>query len=427
MPATRGRGALSAAYAAHGSAGAPAVRARVDVSRHGRPVPDGVLRFAGDAAHQYAFDSLGLAVTALEAKPEDVLVSIASASVTGPLVVKRGDRIETGFPFFDWEARCLEESYVDLSQPLYSKLPISYGIVPFRVRAGLLRVAGAVRARRAPTKQTVSFPEYPVCGVVDRVRNVIMSGLSLGATTYTRGTLVLTHDMDELSAQPGIELLRAVERRHGFTSAWGILSEKYRLPAWQVESLVAEGCEIFSHGYLHDGRLPYVPRAEQLRRLRHFFTAYPMLEGKTRGFRCGQLARSRSLYEAVQQVFDYDMTPPTTERGGPYGARSGVSTVFPFWNEAGLLHLPLTLPQDYFLAFVENLTGPEIAARWIAAAEHVLALGGSPVHLVHPDNVLRAPSILEAYDRFLGWAREKNLDVCLPGDLARRLGPRPGG
>ena len=419
------RGPLSAAYFAHGCGGAAAVRSRVDEQRRGTAVARGMLRFAAVAARELAFDSLGLPVSALEARGDDVLVSIVSERVTGPLVVRRGDRIETGFPFFEWEARCLDESYVDLSQPLYSKLPVSYGIVPFRVRAGLLRVASAVRARRAPAKQTASFPEYPVCGVVDRVRNVIMSGLSLGATKYTRGALVLTHDMDELSAQPGIEKLRVVERRHGFTSAWGILSEKYRLPASQVESLVAEGCEIFSHGYLHDGRLPYVPRDEQLRRLRHFFTTYPMLRGKTRGFRCGQLARNRSLYGAVQQVFDYDMTPPTTERGGPYGARSGVSTVFPFWNESGLLHLPLTLPQDYFLAFVENLSGPEIATRWIAAAEHVLALGGTPLHLVHPDNVLRSSSILDAYDRFLGWAREQKLEVCLPGELASRLGPRP--
>lgn len=423
MPASRAHtGPLSTAYSARG---ASAVRSRVDVRRGGTPVPRGVLRLAADGTHEIAFDSLGLPVTALDAKGDDVLVWIASRDATGPLVVRRGDRIETGFPFFDWEARCLDESYVDLSQPLYSKLPISYGIVPFPLRAGLLRMAAAVRARRAPATQAVAFPEYPVCGVVDRLRNVIMSSLSLAATTYTRGTLVLTHDVDELSAGPGIEMLRVVERRHGFRSAWGILSQKYRLPARQVESLVEEGCEIFSHGYLHDGRLPYLPRPEQLRRLRHFFTAYPMLIGRTRGFRCGQLARSRSLYEAVQEVFDYDMTPPTTERGGPYGARSGVSTVFPFWNESGLLHLPLTLPQDYFLAFVEKLSSSEIAARWIAATEHVLALGGRPVHLVHPDNVLRSSSILDAYDRFLGWARERELEVCLPGDLASRLGPRP--
>ena len=293
------------------------------------------------------------------------------------------------------------------------------------MRAALLRIAGAVRGKgkAGDTVATTTFPEYPVCGVVDHLRYEVLRGLGHGARP--RGVLVLTHDMDELSAEPGIELLRAVERRHGLTSAWGILSAKYRLPAQRVEALVAEGCEIFSHGYLHDGRLPYLPRDEQLRRLRHFFEAYPMLRGKTRGFRCGQLARSRSLFAAVEQVFEYDMTPPTTERGGPYGARSGVSTVFPFWSASGLLHLPLTLPQDYFLAFVDKLPAAEIAKHWIAAATDVLGVGGVGVHLVHPDNVLRAPALLDAYDRFLQWARDEHVEVCLPHELASRLGARP--
>lgn len=422
MPADHGP--LSAAYSSHGRAGAAAVLARVDVQRRGTAVARGVLRFANGTT-QSAFDSLELPVTALQAGSGEVLASIVSEEVNGPVIVKRGERVEVGFPFFDWEARCLDESYVDLSQPLYSKLPFHYTAVPFPVRNALLGAAAMVRRRRAPVAAAVSFPEYPVCGVVDRVRNVIMSGADIGATKHVRGTLLLTHDMDDLSAQPGIEKLRAIEREHGFRSAWGILSEKYRAPASCVEALVAEGCEVFSHGYLHDGKLPYLPRAEQLRRLRHFFSAYPMLRGVTRGFRCGQLVRSRSLFAAVGQVFEYDLTPPSTEREGPYGARSGVSTVYPFWDEAGLLHLPLTLPQDYFLAFAEKLPGPEIAARWIAATEHVLALGGTPVHLVHPDNVLRSQPLLDAYARFLGWARDKDLDVCLPGDVADRLGPRP--
>jgi peptidoglycan/xylan/chitin deacetylase (PgdA/CDA1 family) len=398
---------------------------RVSVRRQGEAVERGTLRFASGEQRDFAFDSLELPVSAIDGADGDVLVSIASERVSGPLVVARGDRITVGFPFFDWETRCLDETYVNLQQPMYSRLPVSYGIVPFPVRAALLRVAGAVRARRGPSSQrsSVSFPEYPVCGVVDRLRNEILRGLSFGAPP--RGTLVITHDMDELSAAPGIEKLRVVERRHGVKSAWGILSEKYRLPAASVDALVAEGCEIFSHGYLHDGRLPYVPRDEQLRRLRHFFEVYPMLRGKTRGFRCGQLARSRSLYAAVQQVFDYDLTPPTTERGGPYGPRSGVSTVFPFWGEGGLLHLPLTLPQDYFLAFVDRLSGAQIAERWIAAARDVLGQGGVAVHLVHPDNVLRAPALLDAYDRFLQWARDEHADMRLPGEVALGLGPRP--
>jgi len=427
------RGPLSSAYLAHSPAGDVAsIASRVDVRRRGVAVGSARVRFGADP-RAHAFDSLELPVGTVDAAGAEVLVSIESDEVTGALVVARDGRVEAGFPFFDWEARCLDETYVDLSQPLYSRLPVSYGIVPFMARAALLRVAGAVRTHVLPKKKGVSagpsFPEYPVCGVVDRMRTEVLRGLSLGEApisfTRPRGTLVLSHDMDELSALPGVEKLRAIERRHAMTSSWGILSEKYRMPRASVTSLVDEGCEIFSHGYLHDGRLPYLSRAEQLRRLRHFFEAYPMLRGHTRGFRCGQLARSRSLYSAVQQVFDYDLTPPTTERGGPYGARSGVSTVFPFWNEGGLLHLPLTLPQDYFLAFVERLSGPEIADRWISAATDVLGMGGVAMHLIHPDNVLRSSVLLDAYDRFLRWARDEGIDVRLPGEVAQRFGARP--
>lgn len=415
------RGPLSAAYV-----GLDSVASRVDVQRRGVAVANGRIRLGADS-REFAFDSLELPVHTVNATGGEVLVYITSDEVTGPLVVARNGRVEAGFPFFDWEARCLDETYVNLSQPTYSKLPVSYGVVPFRVRAALLRVAGAVRSLRAKNTPVAgaSFPEYPTCGVVDRVRNEVLRGLSLDTANRAR-KLVLTHDMDEASAAPGIEILRAVERRHDAVSAWGLLSKKYTLDAKTVESLVAEGCEVFSHGYLHDGRLPYVSRAEQLRRLRHFFDAYPMLKGHTRGFRCGQLARSRSLYSAVQQVFDYDMTPPTTERGGPYGARSGVSTVFPFWNESGLLHLPLTLPQDYFLAFVEHLSGAEIADRWIAAAREVFAIGGLGVHLIHPDNVLRTATLVDAYDRFLSWVRSENIEICLPGQVAQQLGARSG-
>lgn len=420
---------LSTAYVAHGGAAAcAALRGRVAVRRHGVAVAAGGLTFAGDDARTFAFDSLQLPVAPLDPQGGEVIVTVRSESVCGPLVVAHRDRVEVGFPFFDWEARCLGETYVDRSQPLYSRLPVSYGVIPFPVRAGLLRLAGAVRRGRAAITgaKAVHFPEYPVCGVVDRLRAAILAAAVERSPSAARSRLlVLTHDMDELAAEPGIEKLRSIERRHGIVSAWGILSSKYRLPTATVEALLREGCEIFSHGYLHDGRLPYLPRAEQLRRLQHFFEAYPMLRGHTRGFRCGQLARNHSLYAAVQEVFAFDMTPPTSERNGPYGARSGVSTVFPFWSEGGLLHLPLTLPQDYYLAFVERLPAAAIAARWIAAAEQVLGLGGIGVHLVHPDNVLSEPALLDAYDRFLTWARRQQLDIVLPGEVAQRIGPRP--
>ena len=184
-----------------------------------------------------------------------------------------------------------------------------------------------------------------------------------------------------------------------------------------VIGMLNEGCEVFSHGYLHDGLLPFLP-PEQLRtRLAHFFEVYPSMAGRVRGFRAGQLVRSAGMFEVVAEFFEYDMTPPTVELGGPHGWRTGCGTTIPFIGPSGLTHLPLTLPQDYFLAFVDRLSADEVAEAWTRAAEAVWAAGGVAVHLVHPDNVRRRPALLAAYRTFLERSLDSGATVRLPRDV----------
>ena len=200
---------------------------------------------------------------------------------------------------------------------------------------------------------------------------------------------------------------------------------RYTLRESQLQGLVAEGCEIYSHGYLHDGTLAYLEADELRRRLGHFFDVYPSMRGHTKGFRSGQLVRSPQMYRVVAEFFEFDMTPPTVELGGPHGWRTGCATTLPFADDAGLLHLPLTMPQDYFLAFIDRLPAREIARRWIDVAEQVWQVGGIAVLLIHPDNVRRRPALLEAYRLFLDWASTNGASITLPSTVAEGT-PRPG-
>jgi hypothetical protein len=185
-----------------------------------------------------------------------------------------------------------------------------------------------------------------------------------------------------------------------------------------LEGLVDEGCEVFSHGYLHDGTDAFLERPEILRRLRHFFGVYPSMQGHVRGYRSGQLVRSERLYDAIAEVFDYDLTPPTVELGGPHGWRAGCATTHPFTRDSGLVHIPLTLPQDYFLAFIDRLGADAIARLWTDVTEQVWAAGGVAVHLVHPDNVVRKPALLRAYEQYLAEMSARGARFRLPGELA---------
>ncbi|HMM95756.1 hypothetical protein [Phycicoccus sp.] len=331
-----------------------------------------------------------------------------------------GDRVHLGLPWWQVEEDHLRESDLAREQPTYSRLPIPYTLIPFSVRTRLnrARIAGL---RRAEAEGPDPFPADPVETRLDTFRREVWTEASrlagVPVQVDTERTLVLTHDLDEEYGLAGVEMLRRVERELGVASAVGVLSRRYTVAGSVLEALLDEGCEVFSHGYLHDGLLPFLP-PEQLRtRLAHFFEVYPSMAGRVRGFRAGQLVRSAGMFEVVAEFFEYDMTPPTVELGGPHGWRTGCGTTIPFIGPSGLTHLPLTLPQDYFLAFVDRLSADEVADAWTRAAEAVWAAGGVAVHLVHPDNVRRRPALLAAYRTFLERSLDSGATVRLPRDV----------
>jgi hypothetical protein len=329
------------------------------------------------------------------------------------------DRVHVGLPWWDFEENALYEGDLHVEQPRYSRGLIPYTLIPFDLRTHLNRLRIAALRRKADDS---GFPASPVETGLDRFRAELWSRASeLAGVAVHRSServLVLTHDLDESSGWPGVEQLRAVERAWGLVSAFGVLSQRYTLGEDQLLALVAEGCEIYSHGYLHDGTLAYLPADELRRRLGHFFEVYPSLRGTTRGFRSGQLVRSPQMYEVVGEFFQFDLTPPTVELGGPHGWRTGCGTTVPFVSPSGLLHIPLTLPQDYFLAFIDRLGPEEIAQRWIDVTRQVWEVEGTAVVLIHPDNVLRRPFLLDAYRRFLAWAVDAGATTRLPCDVA---------
>lgn len=348
------------------------------------------------------------------------LVSVAGEAIAW---TTNDGAVHVGFDWWAFERDALLERSRPDTQPIYSRGAIPYDAIPFGLRTQLNRIRiGLLRARSTDT----GFPSAPVETSVDTFRDIVWSAACKVNGVEVREphgrTLVLTHDLDESAGWPGVARLRAVERRFGVRSAFGVLSHTYRLDEVQLQDLVGEGCEIYSHGHSHDGKLPYLADVEIDRQLRQFFVAYPSMRGVVRGFRAPQLARSPRLYRRVGEVFEYDMTPPTVELGGPHGWRTGCATTLPFTDEYGLAHLPLTLPQDYFLTFIERLRPHEVTAAWLAAAELVWSVGGVAVHLIHPDNVVRRRTLLRAYSDFLEAALSDGAEVCVPAEVMTKRG-----
>src|SRR5204862_1800150 len=113
------------------------------------------------------------------------------------------------------------------------------------------------------------------------------------------------------------------------------------------------------------------------------FTASPWARPLMRGFRAGQLLTSPTLRAVTGELFDYDLSIPDTERGGPYGYAAGCGTVYPF-RVGRLVVIPLTMPQDVYLRHVYGLDAAGSLAVWQRKLEHIRTVGGVAVLNVHP-------------------------------------------
>jgi hypothetical protein len=290
--------------------------------------------------------------------------------------------------FADFETELLVGRYVSNPQPLFSRLPFDYRIVPSPVRVLGLAVLDRLHGGAADT----GYPGWPNERRLDDLRAELWAdaaaqrGLRLTTPTYRdghRGAVLLTHDIDSRSDIGGISDIRALERRHGLPSSVGFIPLMSWPEAAVIEDLTHDGCEVYCHDIRHDGRLAYEGSLAMRADFERFFRDHPDVRSLLRGFRSGQLLMTSGLLGSLADWFEYDLSLPDTEKGGPYGARAGCATVYPFLVD-GVLEIPLTMPQDFFLFNVEHLDSAGMLSVWRDKLEAVLSRGGVAVVNTHP-------------------------------------------
>jgi hypothetical protein len=291
-------------------------------------------------------------------------------------------------PFVAQEQLRLND-YGSAPQPLFSRLPIPYRVVPQRARTALLSFLYGRAARRLG--DTVE-PRWPVeRGLDDERRRRWAShagwrGVPVGGPRWPEGraaAFLLTHDIDTAADLDRIAPLREVERALRVPASIGFVPEASWPTQAFAESLVAEGCELYLHDLRHDGKLPYLAPAAMRAAIDRVFALSSWARPLMRGFRAGQLLTSHALREVVGELFEYDLSIPDTERGGPYGYAAGCATVFPF-RVGSLMEIPLTLPQDVYLRHVYRLSADEALTVWRTKLAHIMGVGGVAVLNVHP-------------------------------------------
>ena len=233
-----------------------------------------------------------------------------------------------------------------------------------------------------------------------------LMGVIKGGTTHPNNWLpsgykvacLFTHDVDSKDGIKNIEKIREIERNYDIKSWWSFLSNKYRLPYKIIEKLIEQGCEIGSHGYNHDNKLPLLSGdliRKRLEKSKNLLKDYKVI-----GFRSPSLERNRKLFSILSEYFLYDSSVPDIEKG------RGCLSVFPFWK-GELLELPITIPVDMTL-LIYGYKPDEILKIWIDKFDYIYKLGGLVNILVHPESFISGnKDMLLVYEKFIQYVKGK--------------------
>jgi ribosome modulation factor len=280
------------------------------------------------------------------------------------------------------------------NKPLSSRLPVSYQVIPPRIRSLLASVIGYWRRRQV--SRWASFPSWPLdlsADFLDDLANNRPGGFATGPTA-----VILTHDIDSAAG-----LANLVNWFLKIEEEVGARSMNFMVPcAWPIDHNLLEqvhqrGHEIGIHGYDHSNRTPFVDSETRRRRLagaRDLMERYG-----ARGYRAPSLLRTRALFKDLAGLFSFDSSIPTS--GGLFPVpNNGCASARPFIIE-GIMEIPLTMPRDGSLRFL-GYSPQQVLDLWIDCAHKIAASGGIVVLLTHCEAHFSGnKSMLEIYRHFL--------------------------
>jgi len=291
----------------------------------------------------------------------------------------------------------LRERYLGAARrsPLVTSYYALKPLIPAPLRIALRRLYARRQSGRA-------FPRWPIEPILvdhqhaDFMRRIRENGGDPIPFLHfwpnrSRFAAVLTHDVEGPEGIDNIPSVRAIERRHGFVSAWYFVAEDYQIPPGLFAQLRSEGCEVGLHGIHHDGKL--------FSNRRSFEAELPVIarylaEWNVVGFRSPSTHRNADWMSELGCLYDtsFSDTAPFEPQPG------GCCSIQPYLLD-DLVELPITLVMDHTLW---EILQESSSKRWVEKARWLIANHGLVNLLVHPDYA-NTPDRLACYDEFLAF------------------------
>lgn len=302
--------------------------------------------------------------------------------------------------------------------PAWSRLPISYHVLPGSLRAFAGRAMG--RMKRRHVARWADFPAWPIDLSADFLADLF--GTEHSPFAGKAVPVLLSHDID---SPDGLRTLVSrfleIEERVGARSINYVVPCAWRLDLGLLDAVQRRGHEIGTHGFDHGNRTPFADASQRRYRLE---AARPLVERYgIVGYRAPSLLRTEVLLVDLASFYRHDSSVPTA--GGLFPVpNNGCASARP-WRVGKLWELPLTLPRDGSLRFL-GYDPAHIGRLWRESAETVARSGGIISLLTHCEaHFTGNPPMLSVYRGFLEWlANDRRFCFTRPRDLVERLDAR---
>ena len=293
----------------------------------------------------------------------------------------------------------LQAAFTD-QMPTSSRLPVSYQIVPPRVRTLIGRLIGAYERRRADT--WARFPKWPIDLSADFLSDLVADDERRDGDELPTPVWV-SHDLDTAEGLRNLTgAFLDIEESVGARSTNYIVPCDWSIDHGLLREVRERGHEIGVHGYDHSNTTPFCGADERQRRLAaaaHLIELYEIT-----GYRAPSLVRTRPLLDDLSAHYRYDSSIPTS--GGRFPVpNNGCASARPFVI-GSIVELPLSLPRDGSLRFLGH--GPDaVLDMWKGCADLIRQSRGLVSLLTHCEARFSGnPAMLDAYRRFLDHLKE---------------------
>lgn len=266
---------------------------------------------------------------------------------------------------------------------------------------------------KSMTKDT-GYPAWPTDDSVDSLRRVLLETMAMASENRTvsyapywpqkkKWCFCSTHDVDTAGGFMNIPFVRKAEEKYSIPSSWYVVHDMNPDIGF-LKNLEKDGCEVGSHGWVHDDKWRLLSNAEREDRLKKSIEQFRGLAAA--GFRAPYNGFSPDSFPKLKEYFEYDTSAQETRIYASVRAhRLGCCTQFPY-EVNGIIEVPTTMPPDYLLKNTLGQSPDEVYTAWSKKLSQIKDAGGMAAMQTHPEDYdIGNLEYIKAYEHIIS-------DVC---------------